>query len=102
MQLRLRYCYTLLATLAISSSCIQAQQRSQGISWRGILRHPAEWYGSEEAIRVADNVLLYQHENGGCAKNIEMAQILDESEKTNVVEESKTARTTIDNGATMT
>ena len=102
MQLKPRYFYMLLATLAITFTCIQAQQRPQGPTWRGILRHPAEWYGSEEAIRIADNVLLYQHENGGWGKNVNMAQGLDESEKAKVIEETKTIQTTIDNGAIFT
>jgi PelA/Pel-15E family pectate lyase len=99
---KFRYLYIPLAILVTTCGCIQAQQRLQGTTWRGILQHPVEWYGSEEATRIADNVLLYQHENGGWSKNIDMAQVLDKSGKAKVVEEGRTARSTIDNGATFT
>ena len=81
---------------------IQAQQRSEGISWRGILKHRAAWYGSQEAIRIADNALMYQHENGGWSKNIDRARVLDECGKVKVAEERKTARSTVDKSATVT
>lgn len=102
MQLKPPYFYLLLATLAIPFTCIEAQQHSQGPNWRDILRQSAQWYGSEEAIRIADNVLLYQNENGGWGKNINMAPVLDDSAKAKVIEETKTVHTTIDNGATIT
>jgi len=41
--------------------------------WRDILGVPADFYGTPESIRVAENVLLYQNDNGGWPKNIDMA-----------------------------
>ncbi|MBO5824327.1 MAG: pectate lyase, partial [Prevotella sp.] len=35
-----------------------------------------EWYGSDEAVRTAENVLLYQRNSGGWPKNIEMHEEL--------------------------
>ena len=105
MQLKSNRVYTrLLAMLAIgiTLTAAEGQQRFRGPSWRGILRHPAEWYGGEEAVRIADNVLLYQHANGGWGKNINMARVLDEAEKAKVIEETKKIRTTIDNRSTFT
>ena len=98
MQLNSRYLYMLLATLAMAFTSIEAQQNSP--NWRNILRQPAEWYGSKEAIRIADNVLLYQHKNGGWGKNIDMTPVLDAEAKAKVLAETKTVQTTIDNGAT--
>ena len=37
------------------------------------------FYGSPDSIRVADNVLLYQNDNGGWPKNIDMARQLSDS-----------------------
>ncbi|MEE1120457.1 MAG: hypothetical protein UHT92_02070, partial [Prevotella sp.] len=36
------------------------------------LNQSDEWYGSEEAVRIAENVLLYQRNSGGWPKNEEM------------------------------
>ena len=35
------------------------------VSWRNCLNQPKEWYGSDKAIRIADNVLLYQRDTKG-------------------------------------
>jgi hypothetical protein len=37
------------------------------------LSQPADWYDSDEAIRIAGNVLLYQRLNGGWPRNVDMA-----------------------------
>ncbi len=78
------------------------------IHWNeGLLNQAASWYGSDEALRVADNVLLYQHAAGGWPKNIDMATVLDEEGKARIREEKAAGYTelnepTIDNGATYT
>nr|MDA3879988.1 pectate lyase [Prolixibacteraceae bacterium] len=77
--------------------------QEKNISWRQAMQQPAEWYGSDEAVRIADNVLLYQHNNGGWYKNIDMANVLSEAEINKLKEQqSKEMGTTIDNGATHT
>jgi PelA/Pel-15E family pectate lyase len=70
--------------------------------WRNILDYPDDFYGSEESIRVADNVLLYQSSNGGWPKNVDMASKLSESQKTNLLKRRNHVETLIDNGATWT
>jgi pectinesterase len=80
---------------------------SEGISWDDILDQEGGWYGGEEAIRIADNVLLYQHESGGWPKNIDMARQLSASETDDIRQEQAAGGTTlsditIDNGATYT
>lgn len=78
-------------------------QPAEGITWRRAMGQPDEWYGSAEAIRIADNVLLYQNNNGGWSKNIDMAQELSLSEVQQLKKEkSQKTGTTIDNGATHT
>jgi PelA/Pel-15E family pectate lyase len=46
------------------------------VSWRNAMRQPAAWYGGAEAVRIAENLLLYQREIGGWDKNIDMALAL--------------------------
>jgi len=37
---------------------------------RPFMREKPEWYAGAEAVRIADNVLLYQCDSGGCPKTI--------------------------------
>lgn len=57
----------------------------------------SEWYGSDQAKEVAENVLLYQKDNGGWMKNIEMHQPLTESQKA-AVRSEKSEHSCFDNG----
>lgn len=57
------------------------------------------WYGTDEAVAVAENVLLYQRNNGGWHKNIEMHQPLTDSEK-QVIAGEKNKESCLDNTAT--
>jgi PelA/Pel-15E family pectate lyase len=70
--------------------------------WRDILGVPADFYGTPESIRVAENVLLYQNDNGGWPKNIDMARKLNDSQKKKLAETRNKGETLIDNGATWT
>ena len=79
-----------------------AQERDRTVRWRSILDQPSEWYGTAEATRIADNVLLYQSDNGGWPKNVEMARVLSDDDKDHLRATRNDAETTIDNGATHT
>ena len=74
------------------------------VSWRNAMRQPAAWYGSAEAVRIADNLLLYQREIGGWDKNIDMALALGPKERAEVEAQKRdaAAHSTIDNEATYT
>lgn len=62
---------------------------------------PAEWYSSEEGLRVADNILLFQRDTGGWPKDIEMAQVFTDDQKKQIAAQKKaTNDSTIDNMAT--
>lgn len=76
---------------------------SATIAWKDCLKQPQEWYAGKEAIRIADQVLLYQKNNGGWPKNIDMVKPLTGNE-TNVLREDKGRKegSTIDNSATYT
>jgi PelA/Pel-15E family pectate lyase len=74
----------------------------QSIAWSRCLDQPAAWYGSDDAVRIADLVRLYQRHTGGWAKNIDMARPLDASERAALEAAKKDSDSTIDNGATTT
>ncbi|MGH9848432.1 MAG: pectate lyase [Blastocatellia bacterium] len=71
-------------------------------AWRDCLGQKPEWYASAGAVRVAGNVLLYQRESGGWPKNIDMAVVLSEQGKAEVVKQKGADDSLIDNGATYT
>jgi hypothetical protein len=77
-------------------------QRLRGIHWNACLRQPKKWYSSIEAIRIADNLLLYQFPSGGWPKNIDMAEELDSVQKEYLKVINSLDSSTIDNDATYT
>ncbi len=103
------YFFTLVypAVLLYWLSPLMAQDGPEIVSWGQALEQESAWYASTEAIRIADNILLYQHKTGGWPKNIDMARRLDKEAKTSIVQEkgqegSELNRPTMDNGATST
>nr|AAW84074.1 pectate lyase [uncultured bacterium] len=79
-----------------------AQTSSVAVSWDQILRQPAAWYGGAEALRVAENVLLYQRAAGGWPKNINMAAPMTAADRAKVTDERAQNDATIDNTSTTT
>lgn len=71
-------------------------------SWKKITEMKEdEWFASNEAKVIADNVLLYQRNIGGWPKNIEMQKPLSDAEKNELVAlKSDLNNITTDNGAT--
>ena len=70
----------------------------------GLLALAAAWFGGDEAVRIAENLLLYQREIGGWVKNIDMALALGPTDRA-AIEKQKAdpeAHSTIDNDATYT
>ncbi len=66
-----------------------------------IISKDDNWFASEEALKIAGNVLLYQREIGGWPKNIQMQNVLSENEKQQLIDiKSDPKDCTIDNGAT--
>ena len=80
--------------------------KKKTIEWHrssgNILQQAPKWYGSDEAIRIAENVLLYQRESGGWPGNIDMVRERSEKEKKNVRKMRSKQDSTLDNGATHT
>ncbi|WP_431242071.1 pectate lyase [Flavobacterium sp. P21] len=71
-------------------------------NWPDIIRkNESSWFSSDDAKRIAENVLLYQRNIGGWPKNIQMQSELNPSQKKDLIALKKTAiETTTDNGAT--
>ena len=58
---------------------LEAQVHSK--SWKNIIFNENDsWYSTKQAKEIAENVLLYQKNNGGWPKNIEMQNKLSISE----------------------
>lgn len=74
-------------------------------SWSDVIRgrcsdQNSAWWGSSEAIRIAENVLLYQRACGGWPKNTNMQVVLTDSEKEALLNsKAQNNDCTIDNGA---
>src|SRR5258706_3092335 len=49
--------------------------------WRDVFKQAPLWYQTDEAARIADQGVLYQKDNGGWGKNIDMALMLTSAEK---------------------
>ena len=96
----------LLVVLAPAAAAQTDGKTSSSIKWSGALKQKPDWYAGAEALRVADNLLLYQREVGGWPKNIDMAATLSEKERAQLLklqgETGKESSATIDNGATFT
>lgn len=86
--------------LCLCSFAVNAQNTYK--RWSEIIRKSdAAWFSTEDAKRVAENVLLYQRDIGGWPKNIQMQDELTEKQKKDLIALKKTAvETTTDNGAT--
>src|SRR5262245_20395007 len=83
------------------ASVIAAWQ-TNAVTWDRILQQPANWYGSKEAVQVAENVLRYQRHTGGWPKNIDMARPLSDAERTQLAADQRLDDSPIDNDATVT
>lgn len=88
-----------LLVAVVSLSC-KAQVNDK--TWQKITHSKDEaWFGTDEAVKMAENVLLYQRNIGGWPKNTQMQNVLSEADKKKLIAlKSEPKETTIDNGAT--
>ncbi len=92
--------FGLFLTILLISSNVFAQVHD--MEWKEIIhKEEGSWFASKEAVRIAENVLLYQRDIGGWPKNIQMHQSLSKEEikDLNALKKS-TKDVTTDNGAT--
>jgi len=99
----------LISFVAFLFNSLNAQQKEDkpksylDMNWREVAAGmPDEWYGSDEAKSVAENVLAYQKKIGGWSKNIPFHHPITESEKLQIIKNKSDMGATFDNGATIT
>ncbi|SFU92642.1 pectate lyase, PelA/Pel-15E family [Pontibacter akesuensis] len=92
------------AAITVRTDTTAPAETVEPVRWsRGLLERDTEWFASSEAVRVADNLLIYQHDNGGWDKNTDMAKVLSpEEERALKSPAEKEGVSTIDNRATFT
>jgi pectinesterase len=72
-------------------------------SWKNVATQmPEEWYASEEAKAVAENVLFCQQDIGGWAKNKPYHHPLNKKDSLEIIKLKPAIGATFDNGATIT
>ncbi len=92
----------LICPLLLFAETSSLAAERQTVAWGECHNREPAWYAGDEAIRIADNVLLYQRDSGGWPKNIDMARVLSEAEKDKLRSSGKRTDSTLDNGATHT
>src|SRR5690349_8845857 len=88
--------------LLVVSSIALAQQPGRRFTWSDALKQKPDWFTTPDALRIADNLLLYQRDSGGWPKNTDMAVVLSDADKTKLTVEKKLIDSTIDNSSTYT
>lgn len=96
------FCLSLFVIIAQAQKAGGETQAAPPVNWKDSLRQKPEWHGSDEAVRIADNLLLYQRATGGWPKNIDMAAPLTEQQRADIIKQKQETDSTIDNGATFT
>ena len=92
----------LLTLLLVLTSVVVTVQAQRGRGGRNLPTHEKEdFYKTEEAQRIGDQVLLYQRVTGGWPKNINMSRPLTDEERVQVLrDKERRDDSTTDNGAT--
>ncbi len=90
--------YLCLAVMLLSAIVCNAETKKKNAE---LLRTDADFFKTEEARRIGDQLLLYQRVTGGWQKNIDMALPLSDNEISKIkAEKSRRDDSTIDNKAT--
>ncbi|UXP32374.1 pectate lyase [Reichenbachiella agarivorans] len=102
----MKFIYPLLVLVTVSVTPIFAQTQGEdflNMSWKDVAtKMPSEWYGTEQAKAVAENVLMGQRDIGGWPKNQSYHHVLTKSERVQVLNDKTKVGATFDNGATIT
>ena len=101
----LTYLLLALTSAFVSAQDVKPEKSADYLSrsWNQVATGmPAAWYGSEEAKRVAENVLLSQKNIGGWEKNKPYHHAMSEAEKADYIKGKSEVGATFDNGATIT
>lgn len=97
------YAVLSVVLLFLSGQASTAQTSYLDRSWTYVAtKMPEEWYGSEESLKVAENVLLYQRNIGGWPKNTAIHKTLTDAERAKVNVDKVNNDAIFDNSATTT
>lgn len=89
-----------LLLFCMLSSAIGARQNIENKTWKSIVRNmPDEWYGTTQAIQIADTLVKYQTVQGGWPKNVKWHYSINRDEMREIRRTGIGA--TIDNNATI-
>lgn len=95
-----------IVVLILTTVFAFAQDKSSdylSMRWKDVAtKMPAEWYRSDEAKLVAENVLISQKEIGGWEKNKPYHNRFSESERAHYINDKAEIGATFDNNATIT
>lgn len=95
---------TLFLLMCFATTITFAQEGSSGYlkhNWKYVAtKMPVQWYGSDEAKLVAENVLLSQRNSGGWEKNKEYHKTFTAEEREHYINEKDEVGGTFDNGST--
>ena len=98
--------YSFLILAILSTNIVLAQNKADNYlnkRWKDVAtKMPDNWYGSDEAKLVAENVLLSQKEIGGWEKNKAYHHPFSASEKEHYTKDKNEIGATFDNSATIT
>lgn len=73
------------------------------VSWKEAFDQAPLWYATDEAARIADQVVLYQKVNGGWEKNFDVSAMITQKERADAAaKKDDVSETTIDNRTTYT
>ena len=105
----MKIAYLVSIVLILATSFASAQNKQQvkpgdylTMRWGRVATNmPSEWYGSDEAKLVAENVLLSQKEIGGWEKNEPYHHVFSDSLKTHYIQAKSEKGGTFDNGSTI-
>jgi PelA/Pel-15E family pectate lyase len=80
----------------------ESKEMAARVPWSQCLNQRPEFYTTDEAVRIADSVLLYQRDSGGWPKGTDMAKPLGEEGKASIRKAKNRKDSTLDNSATHT
>ncbi len=84
--------------LIVTSGTIVFQAR---ISHSAMNNQADAWYGSNESLRLADNLLLYQRNSGGWVENIDMGNLMTPTQRNRLLSDKNRTDASLDNGVTV-
>jgi PelA/Pel-15E family pectate lyase len=102
---------------AASAAVSTAQENPRLVEWPGMyweghlsghMREKPEWHATAEAVRIADNVLLYQCDSGGWPKTLafkkryDITALVSDADRPSIAALKSRTDSTIDNASTYT